>query len=145
MRPEMMIPEELTVEHPTPYGRELVQNLLSIVGVQLPALVLTRWTRMELIVAADWATREHYVAADYPKRLRREKPRFVVQAQAASSTHLGHRVRCTMTETNIAEGEMLGARSDGTIILKDDGGEIVYCWALLDFEVLPEPVRAGAR
>lgn len=81
MRPEFLIPDSL-FEGPDISTREMVQSVLELVSIQVPAAEISRWTRFELILAYDWAWRRHLVASDHPRRLLRDKPSFVAAAQA---------------------------------------------------------------
>jgi hypothetical protein len=139
MRPEFMVPGH--------FDAEQLHDVLEMVGVTIGQASIGRWSRFEQIVAYDWAVRKYLVASDHPKRLLRDKPRFVITAQVTDSSHLGALVRATYgkDERLVCEGIMLGTSADGTIIIQASDGEQHYCWPLLDFERLPEAVRAGAR
>jgi hypothetical protein len=65
VRPELLVPEELTPE--------LAMHLLGFIGEDLMSLTVVRaWAPLELAIVADWAIREHLAGSDV---LIRRRPR----------------------------------------------------------------------
>lgn len=59
---------------------ELIRDLLGLVSVDVSLEIVQKWSRNELIVAADYALREHLRASDNNSVNRRDKPWFIGMA-----------------------------------------------------------------
>jgi hypothetical protein len=73
VRPELWVPGD------SGCPAETVRDALALAGVMVRVSFVSRWTRLERIVAYDWAMREYLHASDNRVK-RRERPSFVEYA-----------------------------------------------------------------